>query len=153
MSLPSPGQGPKLPALSGLAPPDQRYTLPSQTPAQHNIANGGSQIHSAASSPSTAFQPLRAGSIHQPGTATGDSANVFASGDRGIWAYCQTLEEREKKMEIEINNMRNERQQAHDLIRTQQEEIKRLSDEVAFLRSQAQSATNLPQQPLVSGAS
>jgi hypothetical protein len=39
MSLPSPhtsSQGPKLPAISGLAPPEGRYTLSSQTPTSQN---------------------------------------------------------------------------------------------------------------------
>lgn len=156
MSLPSPhatSQGPKLPALSGLAPPDQRYTLTSQTTGQHGMPNGGSQVQSGASSPGTAFQPPRSGPLHQQGSGSGESANVFASGDRGIWAYCQTLEDREKKMEVEINNLRNEKQQAVDQIKTQQEQINRLSEEVAFLRGQAQIPPTLSQQPPASASS
>jgi len=162
MSLPSPHttQGPKLPALSGnlsgLAPPDQRYTLPSQTSGQHNVTNGGSQVQSAASSPSTAFQPPRSGPLHQQ-QGGGDSANVFAGGDRGIWAYCQTLEDREKKLEVELNNARNKEQQALDREKGYLEQISRLKEEVAFLKSQVQISTNQQQQqqqqPVVSGAS
>lgn len=143
MSFPSPHttQGPKLPALSsnmsGLAPPDQRYMLSSQTPAQQSVTNGGSQTQSAASSPHTAFQPPRAGPLHQQ-QRSGDSANLFTGGDNGIWAYAQTLEEREKRLEAEVNNYKSRVQQLEDQHQSDLEEIKRQAEKIAFLESQQQ---------------
>jgi hypothetical protein len=160
MSLPSPhgiSQGPKLPALTGLAPPDQRYTLSSQAPAQHSTTNGGSQVQSAAGSPSTMFQPPRSGGPgppHQQGSSSGDSSNnICAGGERGVWAYCQTLEDRVKQLGDEVTTLRNEKKQAQDQIMNQQDQLNRLSEEVAFLRKQAQNSQNHSQQPAAGGPS
>jgi hypothetical protein len=123
--------------MSGLAPPDQRYMLSSQTPAQQSVTNGGSQAQSAANSPHTAFQPPRAGPLHQQ-QRSGDNANLFTGGDNGIWAYAQTLEEREKKLEAEINNYKNRVQQLEDQHQNDLEQLKRQAEKITFLESQQQ---------------
>jgi hypothetical protein len=153
MSLPSPlamSPGPKLPSLPGLAPPDPRYTVLSQNPVQ----NGGSQAPSAGNSPSTAFPPPRSGP--QPPQQGGpDNNNVFADGNRGVWAYCQTLEERVKVLQDEVTTLRHEKKQAQDQILGQQDQLNRLSEENSFLRNQVQASQkqNQIQQPSVSTSS
>jgi hypothetical protein len=157
MSLPSPhstSHGPKLPALAGLAPPDQRFTLPSQTPNQQNSSNGthvGQQGQSgpAASSPNTVFQPQGgpipgrgppAGPPHHQGNGSGDSNNLFATGDRGVWAYVQTLEDQVKQLSEKVHAMESKE-------KSQEEKINRLSEEVFSLRNQLNSQNQNPSMP------
>jgi hypothetical protein len=148
MSLPNPhssSQVPKLPALSGLAPPDQRYTLSSQTPAaqNHNASHPAQQGQPMAmtTSPSSMFQPPlpgRVGSGHHQQGSGDNSANLFAGGDRGVWQYVQTLEERVKHLSEKTVSMEsNEKNQA--------DKIKRLEEEVNYLRSQLHSQNQAPQ--------
>jgi len=150
MSLPSPhglSQGPKLPTLPGLAPPDSRYTIMSQ-----QSQNGGSPSPSTANSPGTAFQAPRPG--HQLSQQqSGMDANVFAGGDRGVWAYCQTLEEKLKTLQDAIATLQNEKKQAADKITSQQDQINRLVDENNYFRNQAQNGQNQSQHSAVSGSS
>jgi hypothetical protein len=155
MSLPSPhssSQGPKLPAISGLAPPDQRYTLSIQTPTQQN-PNGSHPVQQGQSitgstSPSSIFQPSLAGQggngPHQPGSGD-SSANLFAAGDRGVWAYVQTLEDKVKQLSDKMHAMETKE-------KSQGEKITRLQDEVKFLRGQLQ-MQNPSQYPPGSGPS
>jgi hypothetical protein len=87
LSLPSPHAGPKLPGLSGFAAPESRYAA-----GQTGTAGQQSGAHS------------RNSSGQQPGS--GDStSNLFASGDPGVWAYMQTLEERVKQLSDKIQVM------------------------------------------------
>lgn len=161
MSLPSPhntSHVPKLPALVGLAPPDQRYTLPSQAPNQQisaNGAQGGLQGQTPGpTSPSTLFQPQGgsslargppAGTNHQ-GSGSGDSSNnLFASGDRGVWNYVQQLEDKVKQLSEKVQAMEsNEKDQA--------DKINHLSEEVMSLRRQL-NAQSQPQPPNIHGHS
>lgn len=153
MSLPSPhsaSHGPKLPGLAGLAPPDQRYTLPSQTPAQQNSQNGpqGPQQGQSApgpTSPNTMFQqggltPTRgqpSGLPHHQGSGSGDSSNnLFAAGDRGVWAYVTSLEEKVKQLSEKVQQMESKE-------KSQEDKINRLSEEVYSLRNQL-NAQNQP---------
>jgi len=139
MSLPNPhasSQGPKLPALSGLAPPDQRYTLTSQTPSPQN-PNGSHPVQQGQSmamttSPSSMFQPPLPGrgNGHQQGSGD-NSANLFAGGDRGVWQYVQTLEERVKQLGDKMVNMEGTE-------KSQADKINRLEEEIHYLRSQLQ---------------
>lgn len=159
MPLPSPysaTHGPKLPALAGLAPPDQRYTLPSQTPSQQSLngAQGGQQGQpgQAATSPSTMYQP-QGGPIpprgpsgvppHHQGSGSGDSNNLFAAGDRGVWAYVQTLEDKVKQLSEKVQVMEGKE-------KSQEDKINRLSEELFSLRNQL-NAQN--QNPSVAGHS
>ncbi|KAG0651150.1 Transcriptional regulator CRZ1 [Hyphodiscus hymeniophilus] len=145
MSLPNPqSQGPKLPALSGLAPPDQRYTLSSQTPTLQN-PNGSHPVQQIGqqpmtTSPSSMFQPPlnRSNPLSDPGRGgvqqqgSGDnSANLFAGGDRGVWQYAQQLEIQNGHMAKQLASLEsNEKIQA--------DRIKRQDDEINYLRSQLQ---------------
>jgi TolA-binding protein len=89
------------------------------------------------------FQPPpgRGGSgHHQQGSGSGDSsANLFAGGDRGVWQYVQTLEERVKQLSEKVVNMESNE-------KSQGDKVKRLEDEVNFLRGQLQ-AQKQAQQP------
>jgi hypothetical protein len=152
MSLPSPhSQGPKLPAIAGLAPPDQRYTLTSQTPGQPNTSNGG-----PTTSPSTMYQPPMGSGRptnppHQQGSGVG-SNNLFADGDRGVWAYVQSLEDKVKQMADQLTTLENEKKSHREQVIQQQDQINRLSQEVFSLRGQQSSQSQALQAP-VSGHS
>lgn len=130
MSLPSPhGAGPKLPALAGLAPPEQRYTLSNQ-PNQHGPPTPGP------TSPSTMYQ-AQGGSVpgrggHQ-GSGSGDSgSNLFASGERGVWTYAQTLEGQVKQLSDKVLAMESKE-------KSQEDKINRLEQELFSLRNQLNS--------------
>jgi hypothetical protein len=149
MSLPNPhasSQGPKLPAISGLAPPDQRFTLSSQTPTQQspNGSHPGQQGQPlTTTSPSSMFQPPppgRGGSGHHQQGSGDNSANLFAGGDRGVWQYVQTLEERVKQLSEKVVNMESTE-------KSQGDKVKRLEEEVNYLRSQLQSQNPGPHPP------
>lgn len=142
MSLPSPldrSQGPKLPALAGLAPPEGRFTLNSQTPNQQNLNGGQQQGQSTASSPSTIFQPPRSAGPSQQGSSGDSSKNLFASGEQGVWAYVQTLEEQVKDLTNKLLGSQNRESAAHEQISRQQNQIKSLTEEANYLRTQLNS--------------
>lgn len=121
---------PKLPAISGLAPLDQRFTLSSQTPTQQNPGPA---------SPSAMYQqqggliPNRGppgGMPHHQGSGSGDSSNnLFAAGERGVWAYVQTLEDKVKQLSEKVQSL-----ESKDKI--SQDTMKHLSDEVMSLKNQ-----------------
>lgn len=150
MSLPSP-HGPKLPAISGLAPPESRYTLPSQVVlGQQGPTNGiqagqhGQPGRPPASSGSV-FQPqmtqpshnMDAGAHQASGGA--DSNNLFTS-ERGLWTHIQGLEAQIRQLSERVLMMEN-------LERAREEKIAQLSEEGATLRNLLQ------QQPGRSGPS
>ena len=157
MSLPSPhasSHGPRLPALAGLAPVDQRYTLQSQTPPQQSSATGSrtqqSQGMPAAASSSTMFQPPNIGrgpgGAHHQGSGSGDSSNnLFAAGEKGVWAYVQTLEDKVKQLSEKVSAMETQE-------KSQEDKVNRLSEEVFSLRAQL-IAQNQPQQLSAAGHS
>lgn len=128
---------PKLPALSGLAPPDQRFTLSSQSSSQQ-IPGPGPPVPGA-SPPNATYQtqggltPNRgppAGLPHHQGSGSGDSSNnLFAAGERGVWAYVQTLEDKVKQLSEKVQIMESKDKISEDT-------MKRLSDEVMSLRNQ-----------------
>ncbi|TVY90358.1 Transcriptional regulator [Lachnellula willkommii] len=148
VSLPSPHTShvPKLPALSSLAPPDQRYTLSSQTPNQQtsNGSQGGQQQHNSAAPSNTILQSSRlirgapSGPPSYQGSASGDSsANLFAAGDTRVMAYAQSLEDKVKQLSEKIQVMESKE-------RSQEDKINRLSEELFSLRNQF---TSSPHQP------
>ena len=148
MSLSNPhgsSQGPKLPAISGLAPPDQRYTLSSQTPMPQN-PNGShpsqqsGQPMATMTSPSPMFQPpsLGRGSGHHQQGSGDNSANLFAGGDRGVWQYVQQLEQQVEQYSKKVANMETTEQSQADMIKSQADKMKRMEDEISYLRSQVQ---------------
>ena len=161
MSLPSPhttSHSNKLPALATLAPPGERYTVPSQNPNQHNPPNGshgGQQGQPSPNSPSTMYQqqggslPGRGapgGPPHHQGSGSGDSTNnLFATGEKGVWAYVQTLEDRVKQLSEKVQAMESKE-------KSQEDKIDQLSEELFSLRNQL-NAQNRPPHPPASGHS
>lgn len=129
---------PKLPSISGLAPPDQRFTLSSQIPGQQVIMAGGQPI-SGATSPSVMFQPQGGlipnrgppgGMSHHQQNPMGDSsANLFAAGERGVWTYVQTLEDKVKQLSDKVQIMEGKE-------KISEIKIKQLSDQVMSLTQQ-----------------
>jgi len=147
MSLPSPldrSQGPKLPALAGLAPPEGRFTLNSQTPTQQNMNGAPQQGQSTASSPSSLFQHPRSAGPSQQGSSGDSSKNLFASGEQGVWAYVQTLEEQVKDLTNKLLGSQNRESAAHEQISRQQGQIKNLTEEANYLRTQLNSHQGQP---------
>jgi len=163
MSLPSPhssSQGPKLPALSGLAPPEPRYTLSSQVNAQQNTSNSAHMVQQSQSlhpggSNNPTFQPQMSGSTaprgppggpaHHQGSGSGDSSNnMFASGDRGTWTYIQTLQDKIKELHDRVSTLESVERSQDEKIRSQDEKINRLSDELNALRIQVGGQNHLP---------
>ncbi|TVY59410.1 hypothetical protein LSUE1_G009246, partial [Lachnellula suecica] len=157
MSLPSPlgtSHTPKLPALAGLAPPDQRYTLSSQEQNQQTSQNGphGGQQHQqnlAATPSNNIFQQgvgrgaPNAPSSHQASNSNDNTANLFAAGDTRLVAYVQTLEGQVKQLSEQVQVMASRERSQEDQIRSQDEKIKsqeekitRMSEEFFALKTQ-----------------
>lgn len=148
MSLPNPhasSQGPRLPSIPSLPPPDQRYTLTSQDPTQQTATGSHpgqqEQPMATATSPSSMFQPPsgRTGSGHHQQGSGDNGANLFAGGDRGVWQYVQTLEERVKQLSEKVVSMESTE-------KSQAEKVKRLEEEVNYLRGQ-QPQNQVPRPP------
>jgi len=153
MSLPSPhgsSHGPKLPALTNLAPPDTRFTLPSQTPGQPSPANGTqgnpqSQQGQLVSSPKPMYQssptliPNRGGpnsaQSHQRTDSGDNRSNFFAGGERGFLDYVQNLENQVKQLLEKVEVMDGKE-------KSQEEKINRLSEELFSLRNQLNTKNN-----------
>lgn len=159
ISLPSPHgtHGPKLPALSQLAPPEPRYTIPTQhssqqsSPGGHQNTSGShnQSVHQTDRNP--AYQGQMSASrgngppIAPMGSSAGDNSNnLFASGERGVWTYIQSLEDKIKQMADKITTLESNE-------RVHQDTVGRLTDELRNLRailnnqSQSQPAQSQPQ--------
>ncbi|OBT48672.1 hypothetical protein VE00_00853 [Pseudogymnoascus sp. WSF 3629] len=104
------GGGPKLPALSGLAPPEARFMVPSQAGA-----NGTS---TSTSTSSTAFR----GGLQQQQQGGPDSSNNLFSSERGVWTYVQSLEEKVDRLTERVVGMEG-------VERRQEERIRKLVEE------------------------
>lgn len=145
MALPSPhSNGPKLPSLPGLAPPDQRFTLSSQNPHQQNANPQQGQSMQGATSPAALYQggPVRGLSTgpQQPGSGSGDSSNnLFAAGEQGVWSYVQTLEDKVKHLSEKVQVMESER-------KSQEDKFNRMAEELFAMRNQL-NGQNQAQQP------
>jgi len=141
MSLPSPHstQGPKLPALTGLAPPDTRFTLGSQITNQHSPGGGQSQQTQqiSATSPTSLFQAGNPAPNRGPPSqqGSGDSSNLFASGER-VWVYVRSLEDKVKQLSEKVHAMESKEKSQEEKIKAQEEKINRLSEEVLSLSNQ-----------------
>ncbi|OBT70144.1 hypothetical protein VE03_00371 [Pseudogymnoascus sp. 23342-1-I1] len=109
------GGGPKLPALSGLAPPEARFMVPSQ-----GGANGTSNPPSGSSG-----GQFRGGLQQQQG-GPDTSTNLFSS-ERGVWTYIQSLEEKVDRLTERVVGMEG-------VERSQEERIRKLVEEVEVLR-------------------
>lgn len=168
MSLPSPhsaSHAPKLPALQGLAPPDQRFTLSSQIPNQQTSPNGShggqqqqQQQQTSAATPTNTML-LQQGSAsgfgrgapsgppsHQASGSGDSSANLFAAGDTRVYDYVQGLEDRVKQLSEKVQMMESKE-------RSQEDKISRLSEELFSLRNQFNSSPNPPQPSAAQGPS
>ncbi|ELR04803.1 hypothetical protein VC83_08501 [Pseudogymnoascus destructans] len=108
------GQGPKLPALSGLAPPEARFMVPSQA---------GANGTSTSTSSSTAFR----GALQQQQQGGPDASNNLFSSERGVWTYIQSLEEKVDRLTERVVGMEG-------VERRQEERIRKLVEEVEGLR-------------------
>lgn len=150
LSLPSPYSS-KLPALSGLVPPEPRYTLPSQTSSQQTPTNGTSSGHQSGQHSHTGaqgnsiFNSQISGSRQNRGPAGGagsssgeNSNNLFTSGDRGVWTYIQNLEEKVKQLSERVASFEN-------FGRSQEEKITQLSNELNTLRNRLGSSSQQSQ--------
>lgn len=149
MSLPSPhnAQGPKLPALTGLAPPDTRFTLTSQLSNQQSSANGqqGSQQQQQpiqqSTSPTSLFQPSNSLQSRGPPShqGSGDSNNnLFASGASGVWAYVNSLEEKLKLFSDKVLAMEAKEKTYEERIQSQGEQMSQMSEEIIALKRERQ---------------
>ena len=144
MPLPSP-LGPKLPSLSGLAPPEPRYTLPSQATNQQPTTNGSQpaqQGQQSQQSSGSSFQPQMSQPPHHQQTGSGDSsnsANLFAS-EKNVWTYVNDLENQVRHLSDRLEN--NEREK--------EEKIRHLNEKAAameqILKQQQMQIQQLQQQ-------
>jgi len=67
---------------------------------------------------------------HHQGSGGGEASNnLFAAGERGVWAYVQTLEDKVKQLSEKVQVMESKDKISEDT-------MKRLSDEVMSLRNQ-----------------
>jgi DNA repair exonuclease SbcCD ATPase subunit len=90
---------------------------------------------------------------HQQGSGGGDgSNNLFAGGERGVWAYVQTLEDKVKQLSDKVQAMEAEKKTHRDQVTSQQEQINQLSEELFSLRGNL-STQNQAQRPPASGPS
>jgi uncharacterized protein YPO0396 len=69
------------------------------------------------------------GPPHHQGSGSSDSNNLFAAGDRGVWVYVQTLEDKVKQLSEKVLAMETKE-------KSQEDKINRLSEELSFLRNQ-----------------
>jgi hypothetical protein len=78
---------------------------------------------------------------HHQGSGSGDSSsNLFASGDRGVWNYVQSLEEKVRLLSERVTSMEN-------FEKSQEEKIVQLSNELNSLRNHLNSPTQLTHPP------
>lgn len=136
MGLPPPmssgnqSNAPQLPSLPGLTPPDPRFTLHSQAsgPAplpQSGVSAGHSGKHQSIgggipsnfqSQPNTTHPATAAaGGSHRShsqsahGQASGEvSGNILATGSDGLWAYVRSLEERLNRLQDEVVSLKTQ---------------------------------------------
>jgi len=136
MGLPPPissgnqSNAPQLPSLPGLTPPDPRFTLHSQAPGpaplqQSGISAGQSGKHQTTGGGTSSNFQSQSNATH-PGTAsTGGShpnhslstrgqpsgevsGNLFATGTDGLWAYVRSLEERLNRLQDEVVSLKGQ---------------------------------------------
>jgi len=130
MSSGNPSSAPQLPSLPGLTPPDPRFTLHSQVsgpaPLQHSgLSAGQSGKHQTTGGGTSSTFQSQSNTTH-PGTAsTGGShlshshsprgqpsgemsGNIFATGTDGLWAYVRSLEERLNRLQDEVTSLKSQ---------------------------------------------
>lgn len=155
MPLPSPlGQGPKLPSLSGLQPPEPRYTLPSQASNQQPSTNGSQtsqQGQQSQQSSGSSFQPQMSQPPHHQQSGSGDSsnsANLFAS-EKNVWSYVNDLENQVRHLSDRLENSEREKEEKirqlnekavamESILKQQQLQIQQLQQQVRGQSQQQQ---------------
>ncbi len=136
MSVPSP-LGPKLPSLSGLAPPESRYTLPSQAGNQQASTNGvqqGQQEQQTQQS-SMSFQPQMSQPPQHQHNGSGDSnnsANLFAS-EKNVFTYITEQEHQWSERLATVERQWSER--LENVEREKEEKIRKLTEKAAAMES------------------
>ncbi|OBT51710.1 hypothetical protein VE04_09688, partial [Pseudogymnoascus sp. 24MN13] len=101
------GQGPKLPALSGLAPPEARFMVPSQAGAN------GTSTSSTSSTAGFRGQP----GMQQQQQGGPDASNNLFSSERGVWTYIQSLEEKVDRLTERVVGMEGVERRQEERIR------------------------------------
>jgi DNA-directed RNA polymerase subunit RPC12/RpoP len=105
-SLSIPGSGAQLPPPPGLNPPDPRFTLPSQGPTHPPTQPTGPPTHMGSGPLSSHSNSLS--SHGQSGHGSGEATSpMFAKEDR-LWAYVKSLEQRMNSMQDEISSLRSQ---------------------------------------------
>jgi uncharacterized protein YPO0396 len=64
-----------------------------------------------------------------PPGGSGDTNNLFAAGDRGVWNYVQTMEDKVKQLSEKVLAMEAKE-------KSQEDKINRMSEELFSLRNQ-----------------
>ncbi|KAI1001683.1 hypothetical protein K3495_g6518 [Podosphaera aphanis] len=133
-------QRPKLPVLTSLTPPDQRFMLVSQGSQSNQCIEPKA---TEASSTSAIFSPeAQLDTTHpnhqNPSSTESTDNNLFSSGEKGVWAYVQTLEERVKELSDKVQSMES-------IEKAKENKISQLSAEILSLRSQIDTTTSPPQ--------
>jgi TolA-binding protein len=78
------------------------------------------------------------GPPHHQSSGSGDSTNnLFAAGEKGVWAYVQTLEDKVKQLSEKVQAMESRE-------KSQEDKINQLSDELFSLRNQLNAQNRLP---------
>lgn len=120
--------GPKLPALAGLATVDQRYSVSNQASSQNSPGN---ELKAELSTPGALFSSeIQNTSAHlDQGGIDGNNNNLFASAEKEVWAYVQTLEDKVRQLSDKMQTMETKE-------KNQEDKINQLSLEIFSLRTQ-----------------
>lgn len=107
MGLPPPQPGaPQLPPPHVLNPPDPRYTLPSQGPAHPPAQPSGPPTHMGAGGMSSQSNSM---SSHGPShQGSGEGPGTFPQANDRLWAYVRSLEERINGLQDEVTTLRGQ---------------------------------------------
>ncbi|KAK3693818.1 hypothetical protein B0T22DRAFT_496471 [Podospora appendiculata] len=128
-------------AASGLSLPShgmsqtaQQAWLSQYPPADRNLAQGNAATTSARA------RPRGSSGAKPPGpTSNGSSVdgnNLFATGDQGVWAYVQHLDDKVKHLMAEVEAGNRDRTQLIEKLSAQEQHVADLTTEVAALRQQ-----------------
>lgn len=144
INLPSPhSQGPKLPSLSGLAPPPSSSPYPLISPSNlypHSISQGPTyQPQMIATGPSQMISNTVgtvSSSVHKSSNSR-DSTNNLFSNENNMWPYVQSLESKIRQLNERVfaleTSERNSLERIHQLEkdeREKQEKIIKLQQEI-----------------------
>jgi hypothetical protein len=132
MQAPSPRNSlNKLPGMSSLAPPEGRYTLPSQNTNQTNTTNGSNpqQVQQPPAPPNAAFQQPHGSSSDRGMSSNLANQETITGGDANVFNIIQQMEAKMKRMDEQIHELDSRN-------RSQEQQINQLMQENNFLRGQ-----------------